>query len=390
VSLVDLTCFGRSVELVWWKRRWYCPRSDCGVGSWTETNPAIALESSKMTTRAGRWVTHQVGRYARAVSELAEELKCSWHTINSTVMAWGEALLEADTARVGTVRAVGLDETLHERRGRYKTKNWASTITDVATGQLIDLVEGRKAAPVIDWFERQPVAWRTAIRFGLMDLSGPYRRVYNKILGHVRQIADRFHVNQLANRRLDECRRRVQQEQTGHRGRKDDPLYRIRRVLTMGHERLDDNASRRLEAFLAAGDPGRQIADVWRAKEAVRQLYEIEHHPNAVTYLAELVEILTDDTLPPEANLLGRTLDEWAEQIANWHLGRYSNGRRRSQQPDQTSQTSRLRHPPVQPPPRPSPPLHRRPQLGPTPNHHSPLKRGDRPKSGMTDGGRLA
>jgi hypothetical protein len=37
----------------------------------------------------------------------------------------------------------------------------------------------------------------------------------------------------------------------------------------MGHERLDDNASRRLEAFLAAGDPGRQIADVWRAKEAV-------------------------------------------------------------------------------------------------------------------------
>jgi hypothetical protein len=23
---------------------------------------------------------------------------------------------------------------------------------------------------------------------------------------------------------------------------------------------------------------------------------------------------------------LGRTLDEWAEQITNWHLGRYSNG----------------------------------------------------------------
>ncbi|MCP5030861.1 MAG: transposase [Actinomycetia bacterium] len=31
-------------------------------------------------------------------------------------------------------------------------------------------------------------------------------------------------------------------------------------------------------------------------------------------------------TMLPEANLLGRTLAEWAEQITNWHLGRYSNG----------------------------------------------------------------
>lgn len=33
----------------------------------------------------------------------------------------------------------------------------------------------------------------------------------------------RFH---LANQKLDECRRRVQNETLGHRGRKDDPLYR--------------------------------------------------------------------------------------------------------------------------------------------------------------------
>ncbi len=326
VSLVDLTCFGRAVELEWRKRRWCCPNPSCGVGSWTETNDEIAPPRSKMTTRAGRWVTYQVGRYARAVSELAEELRCAWHTINSTVMAWGEALLAADVDRVARVEAVGLDEILHERRGRYKTRNWASTITDVATGQLIDMVAGRDAAPVIAWFATQPRSWLKAIRYGLMDLSGPYRRVYNKVLPHVRQIADRFHVAQLANRRLDECRRRVQQEQFGHRGHAGDPLYRIRRVLTMGSERLDDNAHRRLEAFLTAGDPGGEVADVWRAKEALRQLYEIEHHANAVTYLADLTEILTDDTLPPEANLLGRTLAEWATPITNWHLGHYTNG----------------------------------------------------------------
>jgi transposase len=94
----------------------------------------------------------------------------------------------------------------------------------------------------------------------------------------------------------------------------------------MGHERLDDSARRRLDAFLTVGDPHGEVATLLQAKEAVRQFYEIEHHSNAVEYLNDLVDILTDDTLPPEANTLGRTLKTWATQITNWHLGRHSNG----------------------------------------------------------------
>ena len=326
VSLIDLNCFGKPVELVWRKRRWQCTNRVCGVGSWVEHSDAITPARSKMTSRAGRWATFQVGRYGRAIAEVADELGCSWHTINSTVVAWGKALLEADTSRVGVTKAVGLDEILHERRGRYRTKNWATTIVDVATGQLIEMVEGRTAGPVITWFETQPETWTDRIRYGVLDLSGAYRKVFNHALSHVRQIADRFHVTQLANRRLDECRRRIQQEQHGHRGRAGDPLYRIRRTLTMGTERLDDSARRRLEAFLASGDPHGEVAALLHAKEAVRQLYEIGHHSNAVEYLEDLVGILIDDTLPPEANTLGRTLRTWAAQVTNWHLGRYSNG----------------------------------------------------------------
>ena len=36
----------------------------------------------------------------------------------------------------------------------------------------------------------------------------------------------------LANTKLDECRRRVQNETLGHRGRKADPLLPCRRLLT--------------------------------------------------------------------------------------------------------------------------------------------------------------
>jgi transposase len=54
------------------------------------------------------------------------------------------------------------------------------------------------------------------------------------------QVADPFHLVKLANQRLDEVRRRVQQETLGHRGHKNDPLYRSRQLLTKADERLDE------------------------------------------------------------------------------------------------------------------------------------------------------
>ena len=47
----------------------------------------------------------QVGRNARSVNEVAGELGCDWHTVNDTVLAYGEALLDADADRFGDSRA---------------------------------------------------------------------------------------------------------------------------------------------------------------------------------------------------------------------------------------------------------------------------------------------
>jgi transposase len=68
-------------------------------------------------------------------------------------------------------------------------------------------------------------------------------------------VVDPFHLVKLANTKLDECRRRVQNETLGHRGRKDDPLDRARRLLTKAHERLDAAGDTKLVGLLRAGDP---------------------------------------------------------------------------------------------------------------------------------------
>jgi hypothetical protein len=127
IELVDLPAFGRPARLVWHKRRWVCPAASCPVGSFTETATHIAAARLVMTDRAGRWVTEQVGRHKRSVNEVAVELGCDWHTINDTVIAYGTPLVE-DPDRIGDVDALGLDETLFARLGRWRHQHWSTSI----------------------------------------------------------------------------------------------------------------------------------------------------------------------------------------------------------------------------------------------------------------------
>jgi hypothetical protein len=73
-----------------------------------------------------------------------------------------------------------------------------------------------------------------------------YRSVFNAMPPHATRIADSFHLVRLANAKLDECRRRVQNELFGHRGRKGDPLHRCRRLLTKAEEQLSDDGREKL------------------------------------------------------------------------------------------------------------------------------------------------
>lgn len=89
VALVDLPTFGSPVSLRWHKRRWRCPEATCPVGSRTEVDERIAGSRLKLTDRAGRWATFEVGKNGRAVNEVSAVLGCDWHTVNDAVLALG-------------------------------------------------------------------------------------------------------------------------------------------------------------------------------------------------------------------------------------------------------------------------------------------------------------
>ena len=271
VELVDLPVFGRPARLVWRKQRWRCPTCR---RAWTEQDPQIASSRCAMTTRAARWATVQVGRHGRTVSEVAADLGCDWHTVMDAVVVYGTPLID-DPHRFGAVSAVGLDETLFAREGPFRTP----AVVDPdrrrrPPASCSTSSPGRDAVEPCRWFAARPEAWRAGIGWATLDLSASYRTVFDTMLPDAVQVADPFHVVRVANTALDECRRRVQNDTVGHRGRKTDPLYRARRLLTMAAERLPDDRRERLVGLLAAGDPKGEVKLTWHAKEVVRQIYD--------------------------------------------------------------------------------------------------------------------
>jgi transposase len=91
----------------------------------------------------------------------------------------------------------------------------------------------------------------------------PYAERHVKVYADTRVVVDHFHAIRLANVVVDQVRRRVQQATLGHRGRKRDPLYRIRKLLLTAAEQLTGRGRARLRAGLAAGDPTGEMAVAW-------------------------------------------------------------------------------------------------------------------------------
>jgi transposase len=323
VEVRDLPCFGRPARLVWHKRRWRCREPWCAARTWTETSEHVSTRAV-LTMRAGAEACRQVGRNARPVSELADELGVCWWTIMTAVDEHGRPLIE-DPNRVGEVHALGVDETSFLRARRDHPTIYATGLVDLDEHRLIDLIEGNSAADLRRWLDIQDRGWLERIGVVATDLAESYRAGLAGRLDHATRVADPFHVVRVGNRCLDAVRRRVQNETLGHRGRKHDPLYRIRKIMLTGAERLDEHGHERMLLGLRFGDPHDEVLGAWLAKESVRDLYLTDDPAEAEVLLDKTIAGCAADEVA-EIRSLGRTLQSWRTEILAHHHTGASNG----------------------------------------------------------------
>jgi transposase len=135
------------------------------------------------------------------------------------------------------------------------------------------VVADRTRAAVGTWLAARQRDWLAQVGTVALDPWRGYASALVVPLGHARVVVDYFHAIRLANTVVDQVRRRTQQAILGHRGRKRDPLYRIRKLLLTAQEQLTGRGWARLRAGLAAGDPGGELATAWQGKELLRAVY---------------------------------------------------------------------------------------------------------------------
>jgi len=323
IDVRDLTCFGRPTRLRWIKRRWRCVEGDCDAKTWTEGCEHVDAQVV-LTRRAGAEACRQVGQEARPVSRVARELGVCWWTVMNAVIEHGTPLVD-DPGRVGAVRQLGVDETAYLSAKPTHPTIYATGLVDLEAKTLIDIVEGNAAADLRRWTDNAHPHWLAAIEVVATDLAESFRAGLSPGLAHAVRVADPFHVVRVGNRCLDKVRRRVQNETLGHRGRKDDPLYRIRKILLAGSERLDERGSDRMLLGLRVGDPHDEVLGAWLAKESVRDVYLTEDRDVAATLLDKAIAGCQDDEVE-EIRSLGATLASWRTEILAHHDTGASNG----------------------------------------------------------------
>jgi transposase len=333
VTLRDAPSGDRAVRLRWRKRIWSCADADCSVRTWTEQAP-LAEPRRVLTARAGEWATNRMAAIEGTPTSIARGFGVSWATVWSAVERIARRRVD-DDARVGAVAMVGFDETVMSPAHRRRRRRFVSAVVDVATGQLIDVFEGRDAGQLRAWMADLPPSWLAQVQVVSVDPHEGYRSAVtgahpitgrSSPLAHVAVVVDPFHVVRLANMALTRCRQRVQQETMAHRGWKGDPLYDVRKLMLLGAERVDEAGWRRIHRALDAGDPNDAVRDCWVAKEKVRDVYLTDDEGLAADRLDDAISWCAAAESGPELRRLLKVLRRWRNEILAHHRTGASNG----------------------------------------------------------------
>ncbi len=329
--LHDIPAFAAPVEVVWRQRRYRCVEPACPRRGFSETHD-LAVPRAKLTVRAAWWAISCIARDNASVASVARRLGVDWHTVWAAIRPLLTELAD-DPDRLAGIDTVGVDEHIwHHQPRPGKGPKEQTGIVDLTrrngktTARLLDLVPGRSGKVYADWLRSRPNAFAAGIGTATLDPFRGYGNAIRDELEDATAVLDAFHVVKLALQAMEETRRRVQQTQLGHRGRKDDPLYRIRNALRAGTDKLTARQIERIENGLQAGDPDYEVTIAWRCYQQLRSAF---HTPN----LAEGQQIAEQvlDSFPscpiPEIARLGRTLRAWREQfLAYFTTNRANNG----------------------------------------------------------------
>jgi len=192
---------GRQVVLVYAPWRVSCKR--CGVVVEEVTWASAGTGFTYLFEDAVAWLVQHTDK-----TTVCKLMRIAWRTVGAIV---ARVVARRSAAFDPTqLRAISIDELSWRVGHRYLT-----LVVDLDRQRVVWGTEGRTSEAASRFFDEIGEEARARIEFVAIDMSAPYRKAVEAKVPHAKIVYDRFHVQQLVTKAVDEVRREEWRKRKG-------------------------------------------------------------------------------------------------------------------------------------------------------------------------------
>jgi len=211
------------------------------------------------------------------------------------------------------ITKLGIDE--HSFRGRYLI----ITITDLSNKKLLAILKSDSQATLEKFLREIPSEYRDKINEVCTDLRSSYKPVIERVLPGAILTADRFHVELLARRALDEIRTVIQDEAKGSR-------INLKKLLWVNESELDEHEKVKLEQAFKKYENFPVLKQAWIIKEQIVKMYYTHSEEEAAKRFKNIIMLLETNDYSCYLAVIRKTLKKWKKPILNYFKYQTTNG----------------------------------------------------------------
>jgi transposase len=304
---------GKQTWLVWWKRRFSCP---CCRRTFTERHPEIPPRATH-TLRFDHHLAVSATQLPYAV--VADHHGVTFYRVDKAARIGAEKFLAARSTAPPT--RLCIDEAAH-----LKGKIFNTIVSDPDMPGVVELIETRNQAPLQKYLVSLPDDIKAGIEEVAIDMWGQYRRAVRNALPDAVIVVDRFHVERIVARALNETRIAIQRavRERPLRERKRSPnrkLFYARHKLLRAPERVTQSD---IDHLVEIFELYPQLETAWALRWSFRKVYEASDRIEAACRLHRWYEDVTDSGLADFA-AAAAAIQEWEEEVLAYFNSRLTN-----------------------------------------------------------------
>lgn len=220
--------------------------------------------------------------------------------------------IKIDWANINCTK-IGIDE--HSFRG----KKMLITITDLTNKKLLAILHGDSKEEIRKFLMSIPDKYLKLINEACSDLRSSFKSIIKECLPQAIHTADRFHVEVLFRRALDEIRTVVQEERPGRK-------MNMKKILWANKDTLNEQELERLDLIFKKYQNYPVLKQAWIIKEQVIYMYRASSEKEALKRYKHVLMLLETPEYSKYLNTLKNTFKKWKAPILNYFKYKTTNG----------------------------------------------------------------